>query len=291
MIDLHAHILPGIDDGPRNLDGSVALARAAVAEGTRVLAATSHIDHSFGLTPADLAPRLEAVRDRLAEEGIPLEVVAGGEISIARLPELHDEDLMALRLGGGPTLLVEAPLMPFAGDLEGLVFALQVRRHRVLLAHPERSPLFLRRPERLATLVNQGVLVQITAGSLLAEVAEQRARPALHDPPARGRARPRDRVRRTRRRPPPARRARRVRDRRVRPPRRRPARVVDGGGGPRGGARGRPGAGAPGAPARAQPAAAPADQASLRIAMTMPASTNSTIRACTHNQKGDTPPA
>jgi protein-tyrosine phosphatase len=172
MIDLHAHILPGIDDGPRNLEGSVALARAAVAEGTRVLAATSHIDHSFGLTPADLAPAVDAVRARLAEEGIPLQVVAGGEISIARLPELHDEDLLALRLGGGPTLLVEAPLMPFAGDLEGLVFALQVRRHRVLLAHPERSPMFLRRPERLATLVNQGVLVQITAGSLLGDFGE-----------------------------------------------------------------------------------------------------------------------
>ena len=172
MIDLHAHILPGVDDGPRDLDASAALARAAVAEGTRVMAATSHIDHSFGLAPSELAEGLVAVRRRLAADGIALDVVAGGEISVARLPELHDEDLDPLRLGGGPTLLVEAPLMPFAGDIEGLVFSLQVRGYRVLLAHPERSPVFQRDPQRLAGLVDQGALAQITAGSLIGEFGE-----------------------------------------------------------------------------------------------------------------------
>jgi protein-tyrosine phosphatase len=173
MIDLHAHILPAIDDGPPDLDGSAALARAAVAAGTTVLAATSHVDRGFGLTPADLAGGVRAVRARLAREGIPLEVIRGGEIAMSRLPDLDEEDLIALRLGGGSTLLVEAPLMPFAGNLEGLVFALQARGHTVLLAHPERSPIFLRDPMRLARLVDQGVLVQITAGSLLGEFSEQ----------------------------------------------------------------------------------------------------------------------
>ena len=172
MIDLHAHILPGVDDGPRDLDASATLARAAVAQGTRVLAATSHIDHGFGLSPADLAEGLTAVRRRLASDGIGLDVIAGGEISIARLPELRDEDLDTLRLGGGPTLLVEAPLMPFGGDIEGLVFSLQVRGYRVLLAHPERAPVFQRDPERLSRLVDQGVLAQITAGSMLGDFGE-----------------------------------------------------------------------------------------------------------------------
>jgi protein-tyrosine phosphatase len=169
MIDLHAHILPAVDDGPHDLDGSAALARAAVAAGTTVLAATSHVDRGFGLTPADLDGGLRAVRARLARDGIPLEVIRGGEIAMSRLPDLDDDDLMALRLGGGSTLLIEAPLMPFAGNIEGLLFALQARGHTVLLAHPERSPTFLRDPLRLARLVDQGALVQITAGSLLGE--------------------------------------------------------------------------------------------------------------------------
>ena len=73
-----------------------------------MLAATSHIDHSFGLPPADLAPGLEAVRGRLAEEGIPLEVVPAvrsrspGARARRRGPD-------GAALGGGPTLLVERP--------------------------------------------------------------------------------------------------------------------------------------------------------------------------------------
>lgn len=172
MIDLHAHILPGLDDGPYDLDGSVALARAVAASGTGVLAATSHVDHGFGVRTTELAAALAAVRARLAEEAIGLEVIAGGEIAASRALDLGDDELLALRLGGGPTLLLEAPLMPYAGDFEGMVDDLQTRGHRVLIGHPERSPLFQRAPERLARLVDGGALAQITAGSLLGEFSE-----------------------------------------------------------------------------------------------------------------------
>lgn len=170
MIDLHAHILPGLDDGPRDLQGSVALARAAVAEGTTVLAATSHVDPVFSLAPDDLARARAAVRRRLEEEGVPLEVVAGGEISADRLPDLGDDDLEALRLGGGPSVLLEAPLGPFSADeFAAMVADLHARDLRVLIAHPERAPLFQRDPERLAALVADGARAQVTAGALLGE--------------------------------------------------------------------------------------------------------------------------
>ena len=170
MIDLHAHILPGLDDGPRDLDAAAAFARAAVAEGTAVLAATSHVDPVFSLRPSDLARARAAVRERLREDGIELDVVAGGEIAAARLRDLDDDELDGLRLGGGPYVLLEAPLGPFSADEFGaLVADLQARGFRVLIAHPERAPLFQRAPERLAALVDDGALAQVTAGALLGE--------------------------------------------------------------------------------------------------------------------------
>ena len=90
------------------------MAAAAVAGGTRVLAATSHVNRGFALLPEDLAPAREQVAARLREEGIPLEVVQGGEVSIARVDGLDEAGLRALTLGGGPWLLLECPLSPAA---------------------------------------------------------------------------------------------------------------------------------------------------------------------------------
>ncbi len=166
MIDLHSHVLPGIDDGPATLEGSLALARAAIARGTTTLLATPHIDHSFGIAPRTVAPAVRALRSELAGAEIPLDVLAGGEVAISRLAELSDDDLRTVRLGDGPYLLVESPHVPTAGTIEPALFDLQVRGFGVLLAHPERSPVFLRDRERLRALVQQGALCSITAGSL-----------------------------------------------------------------------------------------------------------------------------
>jgi protein-tyrosine phosphatase len=166
VIDLHSHVLPGIDDGPPTLEGSLALARAAAAGGTRTLAATPHIDHRHGVDPAELPGRVRQVSDALRAEGIPLTLVAGGEIALSRSPDLTDEELRSLCLGSGSFLLVESPHVPTGGGLEPALFDLQVRGFRVLLAHPERSPVFLRDRERLRQLVSHGAMCSITAGSI-----------------------------------------------------------------------------------------------------------------------------
>lgn len=167
MIDLHSHVLPGIDDGPASLEGSLALARAAAQSGVRTLIATPHIDHSYGLAPASVAEAVQRLAARLREEEIALEVLPGGEVALSRCPELRDEELRAVSLGGGPYILLESPLQAAAIGLESAVFDLHVRGFRVLLAHPERSPVFMRDPDTLRRLVEQGALCQITAGSLL----------------------------------------------------------------------------------------------------------------------------
>jgi protein-tyrosine phosphatase len=166
VIDLHSHILPRVDDGPATMEGSLELARAAVAAGTKTILATPHINDDAGIDAALVAARLEELRPALAAAEIPLEVLPGGEIAIWRLIDLDDATLRGLALGGGPYLLVESPFSPVVGDFEPMVLDLHARGHRVLLAHPERCPAFQREPERLERLVSAGVLVQITAGSM-----------------------------------------------------------------------------------------------------------------------------
>jgi protein-tyrosine phosphatase len=170
VIDLHAHILPGVDDGPRTLADSLAMARAAVASGTTVMAATSHVTHGIGDGDASMLPaRTAALAGELEAAGIPLELRVGAELAPSRVVELDDEILRSVALGGGPYLLLECPFSPVAPDLEPLVSELQARGHRILLGHPERCAAFHRRPERLARLVEAGALVQITGVSLLGD--------------------------------------------------------------------------------------------------------------------------
>jgi protein-tyrosine phosphatase len=168
LIDLHAHILPGLDDGPATEDDAVEMARAAVRAGTRAMATTSHVNTGFGLGPVQLGAAREALASRLAAEGIELELLQGGEVAPERLSQLDDEALRGLTLGGGPTVLLECPFAAVGSTMEPMVAHLRRRGFEVLLAHPERSPSFQRDPERLQRLIALGATAQLTAGSLSA---------------------------------------------------------------------------------------------------------------------------
>jgi protein-tyrosine phosphatase len=172
VIDLHAHILPGLDDGPPDLDASAAMAAAAVEAGTRVMAATSHVNRGFALRAHQLDAARALVVERLAAEAIPLEVVQGGEISLSRVADLDDDELRELTLGESRWLLLECPLSPGAPSMEPAVASLRGRGFQVLLAHPERSPSFLRGPEPLERLVGFGALAQVTSGSFAGEFGD-----------------------------------------------------------------------------------------------------------------------
>jgi protein-tyrosine phosphatase len=167
VIDLHCHLLPGIDDGPAALDDALAMARVAVALGTRTIVATPHVSARY---PND-AGRIEAVLADLDEQlrahEIPLEVLPGAEIALSHLFDLDEPELARLGLGGGGWLLVEPPFSAAAAGVDDLVLELVHAGHRVVLAHPERCPAFQRDPRALHALVDQGVLTSLTAGSLV----------------------------------------------------------------------------------------------------------------------------
>jgi protein-tyrosine phosphatase len=167
VIDLHCHVLPGIDDGPATIADSIALARAAAADGTRTIVATPHVSWDYpATTAAVIADGVTAVNGALRDAGVPVTVVPGAEVALTRAADLTDDELIALRLGGGPWLLVEPPFSPGAAGLDLALHALAARGHRIVLAHPERCPGFLRDRELLARMVRDGMLCSVTAGSL-----------------------------------------------------------------------------------------------------------------------------
>jgi protein-tyrosine phosphatase len=168
VIDLHCHVLPGVDDGPATLEEALDLARGAAGAGVATLVATPHVD--FGHPDNDGARVHAAVASLQAEldaAGIGVRVLPGAELGITRAAALGDEELGRLSLGGGPWLLLECPLSRALGTgFPAAARGLARRGHRVLLAHPERSPVFQREPDALAGLVAEGMLTQVTAGAL-----------------------------------------------------------------------------------------------------------------------------
>jgi protein-tyrosine phosphatase len=166
VIDLHSHILPGIDDGALDMASAVAMARRASTRGIKKIVATPHVDDKYDTRAATMKSLVASLNEELASQLIPVEVLSGAEVAAHRLADLGERELRELGLGGGPYTLVEAPLSSTAADFEIFLNERGARGRRYVLAHPERSPLLQRDPDRLRRLVLSGVLVSITASSL-----------------------------------------------------------------------------------------------------------------------------
>jgi len=126
VIDLHAHILPAIDDGPPTTEAALEMARTAVKAGTRAIATTSHVGYHMDVAIEQIVHGRETLAARLAYEGIDLELLAGGEVAHDRLPDLTEDELRAVTLGGGSYVLLECPFAPIGDGLEPLVDDLHV---------------------------------------------------------------------------------------------------------------------------------------------------------------------
>jgi protein-tyrosine phosphatase len=165
VIDLHCHLLPGIDDGPATTEDAVALARAFVAEGITRVAATPHVSPAHPNSAAVVEEAWLALVGELGRAPVALEVVAGAELDLLHGASLPDAELEGLTLGHDGALLVECPFSAVVPQFETLVARLQDKGFRVVLAHPERSPAFLRDPELLRRLVRSGALASLTGAS------------------------------------------------------------------------------------------------------------------------------
>jgi protein-tyrosine phosphatase len=167
VIDLHCHVLPGIDDGPATVEDSLEMARSAVAAGTRTIVATPHVSWEYPNDSGTIVILTEQLNERLRREAIPLEVRTGAELALTRVSDVPPDELDRLSLGSGGWLLLEPPFAAVIPGLAAVVADLQDRGHRIVIAHPERCEAFHRDRSLLRGLVEGGATVSITAGSLV----------------------------------------------------------------------------------------------------------------------------
>ncbi|MCF6180270.1 MAG: hypothetical protein L3J63_12910 [Geopsychrobacter sp.] len=161
MIDLHCHILFGVDDGPQQLEDSLALAKALVADGITRVVTTSHILEP-PLSTATIQQGIAFLEKEFADQSIALELIPGGEIHYT----VSLEEMRTHTINGGRYLLLEFPHGSLPSSAGELIFSLRTAGLIPIIAHPERNGSLLRDPGLLEPLLEQGALAQLTAASL-----------------------------------------------------------------------------------------------------------------------------
>ena len=166
LIDLHMHLLPGLDDGAKDIDISREMLRLAAADGTRLVYATPHLLRGAWEIPWETIVSAAADLDAWAAgEGLDIRVRPGAEI--AADPSVLDSiERNRYTLGESRYVLVELPSRGLPDWLEDFFFQLMTRDLVPVIAHPERHPAFQRSSERLVQWTAQGVCLQVNAGSL-----------------------------------------------------------------------------------------------------------------------------
>ncbi len=168
VIDLHCHILPGLDDGPSSMKESVEMCRIAVEDGIRTIVATPHmLSGMFSVDRDDVLEGVQRVVAALREASIPLEILPGADVHMDRsVPGCLDRGELITLADLGRHLLLELPQDIVPEGTGELIFQVQLKRVTPIITHPERNIAIQQKPALLNDLVRAGCLVQITAGSL-----------------------------------------------------------------------------------------------------------------------------
>lgn len=165
QVDLHSHVLPGVDDGARDEEMALAMLSVAAEDGTRVIAATPHAGE---VAPEAIPEMVRWLNERAREIGIPIEVVPGCEYRLSRALMTGYRCGRLVTLNGGPYVLVELPSWnEWPDDIERTLVELRDGGLWPVLAHPERHTPVQRCPELVLQAVEAGALVQLNASSLL----------------------------------------------------------------------------------------------------------------------------
>ncbi|KOO51982.1 tyrosine-protein phosphatase [Viridibacillus arvi] len=168
LVDIHNHILPGLDDGPKSIEEAVLLAENAVSNGiTHIIATPHHHDGKYMNPSSVVEEAVVNLNKELDERLIPLEILPGQETHIYNtlIADLNN-DLITLA-NSGKYILIELPINhipPFTFDI---LFQIQLKGFIPIIVHPERNMVFRKDKQKLYDLVNKGTLVQVTASSLI----------------------------------------------------------------------------------------------------------------------------
>lgn len=166
VIDTHCHVLPYLDDGARDWETALEMARAAIEQGVTQCVTTPHWTGTEGEVETATARR-EELRERLEQEGLSLKLHAGNEvILIPRLVEALKEGSAKTLAGSNYVLLETAQLEQGAYNLNA-IFQLQSNGYRIILAHPERVTSWQSSLTELRNLLERGCYLQVNAASLM----------------------------------------------------------------------------------------------------------------------------
>jgi len=168
QIDIHSHIIPGVDDGSPDLETSLGLLRMAAENGTTDIIATPHvIDVSTTLTWDAIRRYVEALQKEADARQIPIRIYPGAETELNwDLLELMQKDHSAFCLAGSRYCLMELPSLMLPPNLDDMIYELQLMDIVPVLAHPERQRQLMHEPEKLLKLLQQGCVAQSNGGSL-----------------------------------------------------------------------------------------------------------------------------
>lgn len=167
MVDLHCHLLPGVDDGSKDMATSLRLAKEATANGiTHALLTPHHMNGRYVNHKQDVIRRTREFQEELRAHGIPLTVFPGQEVRInGQLLEALDHDDILFADADGRYLMLEFPDDDVPYYTARMVFDLQQRGIVPVIVHPERNTKIMTKPELLYELLQRGCLSQITASS------------------------------------------------------------------------------------------------------------------------------
>ncbi len=172
MIDLHSHILPGVDDGPSHVEGSLKMAECAVADGIHTLVATPHaFNGTYHNSLPHILTHIARLKKIIIENQIPLDICPGAEVRIHQdMGRSVKEGETASINNTGHYILVEFPYNMILPGSRDALFQLFLKGITPVLAHPERNLALQRNPDILSDLVNMGCIVQLTAMSITGEL-------------------------------------------------------------------------------------------------------------------------
>lgn len=183
MIDIHHHLLPGLDDGSPDLETSIEMARMAAADGITHIVCTPHASNRYTFEPELVAEKLEELRSAVRAEDISITL---GQACDFHLSFENVEDALAspkrYTVNGSNYLLVELPDHGFPPNLDETFYNLRLSGMTPILTHPERNPVLQKDMMRLTEWMRGGLLLQVTTSSItgrMGKTAEKMAHKLL----------------------------------------------------------------------------------------------------------------
>jgi protein-tyrosine phosphatase len=169
MIDIHSHILPGIDDGAQNLEDAVRMADAAVQEGiTHLYATPHHRNGRYENEKSSILERVNVLNAELSQRNIPLHILPGQEIRLYKeLIDDLDRDVLLPLHHQSKYILIEFPSSNVPAYAAETLYELSLRNYTPIIVHPERNSEIIENPVLLYDLIIEGALTQVTANSII----------------------------------------------------------------------------------------------------------------------------